>query len=156
MAAEKITTDPAIDRSAWGPGPWNGEPDRIEWRTAAGFVGLLRRSKATGALCGYVGLPPAHPWHGQEYDAIDVDVHGGLTYAAPCAHDVGICHVPAPGEPDDLYWLGFDAGHAWDVMPAFHARNPEWRECDGTYRDLAYMREQCERLAEQAARASAT
>lgn len=25
-----------------------------------------------------------------------------------------VCHVPDPGEPDDVWWFGFDCAHAWD------------------------------------------
>ena len=34
-----------------------------------------------GSLCGYLGVPPNHPWYGKSWDGIDCDVHGGLTYA---------------------------------------------------------------------------
>ena len=34
-----------------------------------------------GHRCGYTRIPPGHPWHGKDYDDIDVDVHGGLTFA---------------------------------------------------------------------------
>lgn len=33
-----------------------------------------------GHLCGYVGVPPHHPWYGKDYDSIEARVHGGLTY----------------------------------------------------------------------------
>jgi hypothetical protein len=104
------------DRAGWGPGPWDNEPDRVEFRHA-GLACLLHRGGG-GAWCGYVGLPPGHPAHGKGYgDALlyGVSAHGGLTYAAPCAHHV--CHVPKPGEPDDLWWLGFDCAHAMDRLP---------------------------------------
>ena len=26
--------------------------------------------------CGYVRIPPPHPWHGKDYQAVDVDVYG--------------------------------------------------------------------------------
>lgn len=123
------------------PGPWDDEPDRLEWQHA-GFTCLLNRA-ALGNWCGYVAVPPGHPWHGQDYQAIDATAHGGLTYSAACAGE--ICHVPAPGEPDDVWWLGFDAGHAWDCIPGmpFGAKS-------GIYRTLEYMRVQCQDLAEQA------
>jgi hypothetical protein len=34
-----------------------------------------------GYLCGYLGVPPSHPWYGHD-DDIDAQVHGGLTYAS--------------------------------------------------------------------------
>ena len=79
-----------------------------------------------GAWCGYVGVPPGHPAHGKNYDeAPNVSVHGGLTFAGMCDETedpaFGICHVPAPGRPGDVYWLGFDCGHAWDIQPEMAA-----------------------------------
>jgi hypothetical protein len=55
--------------------------------------------------CGYVRVPPSHPWHGKFYDDIDADVHGGLTFAAiePCTHEDGIG-----------WWIGFDCAHLGD------------------------------------------
>jgi len=35
-----------------------------------------------GTLCGYIGVPPSHPWYGVWYNDIQCDVHGGLTYSA--------------------------------------------------------------------------
>jgi hypothetical protein len=43
-----------------------------------------------GHLCGYIGLPPAHPWHGKWYDDIDAEVHGGLTFCGPEKAHIGI------------------------------------------------------------------
>src|SRR5215471_11840288 len=132
-------------KSEWGPGPWNDEPDREDFEHA-GFPCFALRNH-WGAWCGYVGVPPGHPSHGMPYDGVPVEVHGGLTYAASC--NPPICHVPKPGEPEDIWWLGFDCGHAWDVMPgmvAFERRmhiEAELRErtyWDETYRDLAFVK----------------
>jgi hypothetical protein len=54
-------------REQWGEGPWQSEPDLVEWRDAAtGYPCLIVRG-SMGALCGYVGLPPGHPLHGKPY-----------------------------------------------------------------------------------------
>ncbi len=108
-----------IDKTDWPRGPWDNEPDRVEWRSEAGYPALIVRADITGALCGYVGVPPGHPAHGKHYNDIEVDAHGGLTYAGPCRG--AICHVPAEGEPDDVWWLGFDTAHAGDYTPAIEA-----------------------------------
>jgi hypothetical protein len=140
----------SVDREGWPAGPWDGEPDRIEWRHR-GLPCLIVRN-GNGALCGYAGVPPRHPWHGLEYDGIDADVHGGLTYAAACAGH--ICHVPAPGEPDDVWWLGFDCGHAFDITPRF--MSPALAEIirrsplEHAYHTIDYVKAEVERLADQA------
>jgi hypothetical protein len=98
--------------------PWSNEPDREEFKHA-GFPCILNRSPNSGAWCGYVGVPPSHPLHGKHYDVLnrldDVSVHGGITYGRACEDP--ICHVPAPGEPDDVWWFGFDCAHGGDFKP---------------------------------------
>jgi hypothetical protein len=39
-------------------------------------------NEASGTHCGYLGVPPGHPWYGRPRlgDFYDVDVHGGVTY----------------------------------------------------------------------------
>ena len=141
--------DHTVDRTGWPPGPWDGEPDRIEWRHE-GLPCLILRGQF-GALCGYVAVPPSHPCHGLGYDEVPAHAHGGLTYSDACAGR--ICHVPREGEPDDAWWLGFDCAHAGDVVPAFRIFLG-----DQEYRDVAYVRAEVESLAEQltAAARSAT
>lgn len=162
-----------VSREGWGPGPWDSEPDKIQFRDeATGLPCLIVRAPVTGALCGYVGVPAGHPFFGVDYGELDsVDclyVHGGLTYAGECqpgpeAHS--ICHVPADGESDNVYWLGFDCAHAWDIAPAMDARLKDIapdlvgaREYPGlpatTYKTVDYVRAECARLAGQIANAA--
>jgi len=128
------------DRTGLPSGPWDTEPDRVEWRdTATGLPCLIVRNDF-GALCGYVSVPPGHPLHGVPYDDVSVEVHGGLTYSDRCAGH--ICHEPAPGEPADVWWFGFDCAHGWDVVPRLNLRFP-----GAQYRTVAYVRAECTRLA---------
>jgi hypothetical protein len=146
---ELMPTDYVVPKTGWPDGPWMTEPDRLEWR-AHGLLCLIVRSDSTGALCGYVGVPPGHPWHGKHNDNIEASVHGSLTYADRCAD--AICHVPMAGESDDVWWVGFDCAHAYDTMPGMmSSRLLGLTE----YCDLAYVKDQVEKLAEQA-RAAAT
>lgn len=144
------TNEYKIDKTRFVRGQWDNEPDRAEWKTAAGLPALIIRNRM-GALCGYVAVLPGHPAHGKGYSEIDgdIDVHGGLTYAEGCSGN--ICHVPAPGEPDDVWWLGFDCGHAFDYTPALDTQKlgPGDYRRDETYRDIAYVKAECESLARQ-------
>jgi hypothetical protein len=148
-----------MKREGWKPGPWDAEDDRYEWRHA-GFPCLAVRGPM-GAWCGYVGVPPGHPWHGQKYDKVelegDVEVHGGLTYGSGCSEL--ICHEPEPGEPHDVWWLGFDCAHCSDIAPEFHALLTRiGREKSiailedevSFYRTLEYVTEEVNKLAVQA------
>lgn len=193
----------SYDKSTWGEGPWQTEPDRKEWRTATGLPGLIVRNRS-GALCGYVGVGPDHPWHGVWYGGCtqgcetkpynwpeqigdtkfppasaamktwaqenprcetyehspegQVSVHGGLTYSAGCQENGPICHTPAPGEPDNVWWFGFDCAHYMDLAPGLRAQlrtlpglghDPDEVHKEDVYRDLAYVEAEVERLAEQ-------
>ena len=53
---------------------------------------------------GYVRLPKGHPCYGMGYEQIDVDVNGGLTYAAEETYK------------KKKYWVvGFDTAHYGDT-----------------------------------------
>lgn len=118
-------------------GPWTGEADREDWATH-GVACAIRRTPSLGHLCGYVGVPTGHPWHGVDLAYIHAEVHGGVTFATTA--------VPF-GEPDGLWWVGFDCAHYGDLVPGALRDH-------GVYRDLAYVRAEVERLAEQAAAVS--
>lgn len=65
----------------------SGVEDGITWAVC--------RAPLYGAANGYAQIPEDHPWHGLDYDEIDVDVHGGLTFARDG-------------------WIGFDTLHVGD------------------------------------------
>ena len=150
------------DKTAWGPGPWQDEPDKEQWQDeATGYACLIKRAW-TGALCGYIGVPEGHPWYGGNWP--DADVHWGINYAGPCQEGPEghtICHIPGPGEPESLWWVGFDCGHAWDISPALEASlreggipPPRWPG-HSSYKTIAYVKAECASLARQAAEAAA-
>ena len=105
----------AAERERWPKGPWDDEPDHAEF-VHVGFPCLIHRNNM-GAWCGYVGVPPGHPWHGKPYEDVDASAVGGLSYSEACQGS--ICHVPAPGEPDDVWWLGFDCAHSMQLVPGY-------------------------------------
>lgn len=147
-----------IDKSGWGLGPWQSEPDRIEWRHN-GVPCLMVRQRESGHWCGYAAVEPGHKWHGLSYSgttdeegnyipsALDVNVHGGITYAEKCAGQV--CHVPLPGEPDDVWWLGFDCNHYGDYGPRAATLYPSFHDHTATYKTASYVKAETERLADQ-------
>jgi hypothetical protein len=76
-----------------------------------------------------------------------LSAHGGLTYANKCQAAGPVCHKPAPGEPDDVWWFGFDCGHSGDWAPEIAKFGR--RHFNETYRDVGYVRAEVERLREQ-------
>jgi len=150
---EKIVYQDIVDKTKWGDGPWMSEPDKAQWQDPETGLPCLIVRGPHGGLCGYVGVPPGHPAYGKHYFDIkdQIEVHGDLTYAAPCSHGEqshSICHIPAEGEPDDVHWFGFDCAHAWDYSPSHDWRYPPY-EKSTTYRDWAYVEDQVRQLASQ-------
>jgi len=150
-------------------GPWDDEPDKIQWIDQATGLDCLIVRNGGGALCGYVGLPPEHPLYGYGYDrayeeaearGVELFVHGGLTFADRCAPGEpieGICHLGEHGATEEPWWLGFDTAHAGDLSPLDEAMQqlPGWPRRPasyGKYRDVEYVKFECARLAEQLAR----
>lgn len=147
---------------------------------------------AMGHRCGYVGVPRSHSLYGKHYDEhleikktdigdrkvsgifpllvacfddderIMIDAyfqcHGGITYAG------GGENSKYPIE-SDLWWFGFDCGHAGDkadlsyAMQKFPNRQEEYRTRllienkypieDDVIRTEEYVVEECKKLAEQ-------
>ena len=145
-----------MDKSKWGPGLWQDEPDKVQWIDEATDLDCLVVRNGGGALCGYVGVPPGHPLHGMDYDAVDdktnIRVHGGLTFSDACQEHAeegrGVCHVPEPGRPADVWWLGFDCAHHGDLSPKWDS---EYAMFGGFYKDLGWVRSEVARLARQVA-----
>lgn len=134
-----------VDKSTWPDGPWKQEPDKVQFTDAAtGYPCLIVRGPV-GALCGYVGVPDSHPWHGRHYSDVNAYAHGGLTFSDRCAHgddpSRGICHIPQPGESDNVWWFGFDCAHYGDLCPACQTYGAEH------YRDIQFVEQECADLA---------
>lgn len=167
----------------WGEGSWVDEPDRMDFE-AYGLPCLLLRQLTSGHWCGYVAVHPGHPLHGVHYDDVPehCSAHGGLTFSDSCEQEkdnnafssylrqsektwgytigdpkkASICHDVASGEPDNVWWFGFDAAHFMDVRPGINMvlrpYGGAWSDVPETYKDISYMRRECENLAKSLAR----
>lgn len=106
-------------------------------------------SNRMGYRCGYVRVPPGHPWHGKDYDAVDPypEVHGGLTFAEPDT-DCG------KGGADNAWWVGFDCAHLGDApdpdLPGSEVMLRHGIDLGGTVKSTEYVSEECRNLARQA------
>lgn len=144
-----------VDKSRFNQGPWMKEPDKVQFYDPTTKATCLIVRNHMGALCGYVGVPEGHPAFEKDYNEVDYYAHGGLTFASFCVEDEkenGICHVPFPGEPDRVWWLGFDCGHAGDLIPemeAYYRQAGISSTMMETYKDIAYVRQECLDLAKQ-------
>ena len=151
------------DRKGWGDGPWDAEVcDKIQWQDPLTGLPCLAKRGPVGSWCGYIGVTPGHPFYGCDYGDCPIgcgaerwdcqhmpeavlSVHGGITFSGPCQEDRehGICHTPDAGEPTEVWWLGWDTAHAGDSCPAMPGIPGD------VYRTLAYVQEECARLARQ-------
>jgi hypothetical protein len=119
-----------------------GAQDGLEWEVTSNQIGYR---------CGYIRIPPGHPWHGKGYDDVRAadgdwpDVHGGLTFAEPDT-DCG------KGGEDNAWWLGFDCAHAGDApdpdLPGCDARMARMES--GVVRTTEYVTDECLSLIDQA------
>lgn len=143
-----------VDKTTWPRGAWDNEPDKIQWvDEETGLDCLIHRHERLGHLCGYVGVPFTHKLHGlsynEAYDLLRVPDdegwpdtgHGDLTYADACQETddetKGICHVPEPGRPHDVWWFGFDCAHFGDLSPNISLGFDDGYE---TYRTVPYVK----------------
>lgn len=61
----------------------------------------------------------------------------------------GACHVPAEGDPDDVWWLGFDRAHLHEL-----SRGSTFPPLAGAkYRDISFAKGTIADRAEECARA---
>lgn len=134
-------------RKTLDPGPWTEESDRVEFKHA-GLDCMIIRSPYSFVWCGYVGVTEKHPYFGFGYDDVDLDVHGGLTYAEPCHGH--ICHMADDGA-SPVHWFGFDCSHGGDYLPGFPVLFPEPAShiFRGHYWTQAEVMAETKRLAEQ-------
>ncbi|SFP07779.1 hypothetical protein [Qipengyuania nanhaisediminis] len=148
------------------PGPWSHEPvDKLAWRDAATNLDCILLRQASGVWAGYVAVPPGHPLHGFNTDAVPptagLSPHGGIDYAEVCSRDdpeeLQICHVhvhvrsgpsAANTAQDDAWWFGFAADKPGDLVPV-GVRPILAIEEGETYRSIDYMYDETVKLARQ-------
>jgi hypothetical protein len=111
-------------------GEWSGEPDLLEFRVF-GFECHAKRHDSMGHLCGYIQVDADHPWYGKDYNNVDVEVHGGLTYTTSSG------------------WFGFDCAHSGDLVPRMYALKGG-HYSDETYKGMGYVVGELIKLAKQA------
>jgi len=149
----------------WGKGEWVNEPDLVTFEHMGIQCRVLRIAMEEphakdfhmfgGFLNGYVCVPVDHLFYQKEYQDIDIDCHGGLTF----------------GECSDRHWIGFDCAHSFDYVPSteymtktaewmkdFRDREEDWKKrfnlqdsplFNRSYRNIQFCIDQCKSMAEQ-------
>jgi len=135
-----------------GYGEWVEEPDEISFNHNGLEIQIIRvfveygpKHVFGGHLCGYVRLPKEI----KEIDTDQIDVHGGITYSKT--------------RDDGFFWIGFDCGHSFDIVPAtqhlqytdpdliklrqkYQANSPIFER---TYRNIEFCINECKSMADQ-------
>lgn len=111
------------------------EGDSREWvyKSTSGveYLCKIKRNKHIKHLCGYVVLTKDNKFYGKDYDYIPVQVHGGLTFS---------------DEVDGEWLIGFDCAHHGDITPGCGYEHLDYM---GTYKDMDFVKSECESLVEQ-------
>ena len=114
------------------------EGDELQWDYTCGNGVIIHCSihrNGVKALCGYITLTKDSSLYGVGYDDLDLHAHGGLTY---------------DGYDENKNWvIGFDCAHYQDLSPYFLLSEEYSFGQRGTYRDMEYVKSECENLAEQ-------
>ncbi len=115
------------------------EGDSLQWSHTCNngvVIDCSIHRNGVKALCGYITLTPDNSLYSIGYDELDLSVHGGLTYNS---YD------------DNNNWvIGFDCAHYQDLCPYFLLNEDSVFGLRGTYRDMEYVKSECESMAEQA------
>lgn len=171
-SAEHIDQFDLVSREGWGPGPWDGEPDRREW-VHGEFLCQVNRTSWSGHLCGYVGVEEHHPLHGKDYSdrvpltqeigdkeinldhqsAVDVFLEacgeheeGTISLSLASGAHGGLTYAGefASGEWSGYWFFGFDCAHSGDGQPG---RQGDPLFGQGEYRALGYVQREVTKLA---------
>jgi hypothetical protein len=115
------------------------EGDELQWDYTCSNGVIIHCSihrNDVKALCGYITLTKDNSLYGVDYDDINISAHGGLTYQ---------------GYDQNENWvIGFDCGHYGDLTPYFLLKEDFPFNSFGEYRDMKYVKSECESMAEQA------
>lgn len=84
------------------------------------------------AWCGYVTVPSDHKDYNKDYDDINIDVHGGITYSS-------------------FGTFGFDCIHGGDLSPEINHPLVYRPSCNtfGTYKDYAFVVNEIKKMADE-------
>lgn len=101
-----------------------------------GFVCYIIHHDTFDTYNGYVEIPRDHPIHGVDYDSINIDVHGGVTY----------------GDKNEItgeFTIGFDTNHFGDAYG--ENVHPDLKNSlnSGTYRDITFVENETNGIVNQ-------
>ena len=127
-----------LDKSSWGPGPWQDEVDYMDWKDEkTGFLCYARRNPQFGHWCGYVGVSHLHPAYGTpEFGR------------SPSSHfEVKIAFEFERGNHEVVWLFGFDCAQRLHLAPGLAAQGMLHRSVFEPYITADELKEECRSLA---------
>ena len=116
--------NPEIDKTAWGEGPWNSEPDKAQAVSEQGYPCLFLRHPNLGHWCAYVGVSKSHPAYGLSLSEAMDHVDSAVTYSSleklADPPEAGYCFVPV-NDREPLWLIGVDFAHFDHFSPGVAA-----------------------------------
>lgn len=133
-----------VNKSNWKKGPWDREPDKLQWIDEETGLPCLIVRDASGALGGYIGVFQGHPFFQKHHQVVPIWVHGGLKYSDFCQteDEHGISYISDAGRRERFWWFGFTCTQLEDCCPASGSA------C-GKYRDVAFVQQEIQDMAQQ-------
>ena len=140
-----------VDKSDWGPGPWQDEPDKVAWVDPdTGLDCMAKRHERLGDP--YLRAEAERHPHGDRAWLLKrLERQGGMAFEewVEDQRPHRVCHVPPPGQPEEVWWFGFDCAHLGDHSPGVNGSFPS--PADDEYRSLFYVERRVAELACQLA-----
>jgi hypothetical protein len=143
-----------IDKSEWGKGPWENEPDLQSWIDSETQYACVTRRNMFGAWLGHVGLDASHPLYMLQPGAPEfefIETHGSPELFVGFYEDDAKRFVP----PQKLWWIGFSCMQSTDYCPLTdrepYIKGKRGKATTKTYRTFEYVCEQVLFLASQLA-----
>ena len=164
--------------------PWETEPNSIEEEVHGGYKVLMLRGPGMH-WCGYVGIPPTHPWFGKNYNdkvkvpqsifdrPIDIDKVGAINIfcASISDEDRDANNIDIVLAIDVHGGLTYSKDHSpgnepdglwWFGFDCAHVGDycPQYEKfgynSGGVYRDIEYVKAECGALVSQLAAIAGT
>jgi hypothetical protein len=126
------------NENAYENGPWDKEPDYVEWITDCGLKAVIRRVNL-GTLCGYAVFDMCEKEYYSSFNLDDLymDCHGGPTYFDRMIPGQQRCE-------ENVVVVGFDCAHYGDLIPSLQSI---LKADVSEYKNIEFVRNECERLA---------
>lgn len=119
----------------------------MKHKTYKGFKYMVLQM-TLGHLCGYVQVPKGHPYYGKDYEAMNIDCHGGLTYSSMSdGKPYKMTEIDYSKYFTKGFWIGFDYAHSGDW--SFYHADSEFNKKYNTMTQPFEVEKECMHVIDQ-------